>query len=217
MNKLKELETYISNNKTRAVEHCKQIFVLNKLSDEHIFYMAVFCLLVPAGNAKKTHQCVMKLQQLDYINRSIDDISLYSVLKPYIRFPRQKAVRLHSFKRISKGFIKILRKEFTLDSNEKLRQGLVDRVSGMGYKAASHFLRNLGVQDLAIIDTHILKYRPYFMPENLKEVLPTSQKNYLLLEKYFRLWAKELNLSVAHLDWLIWCKESGNDVTALDC
>ena len=45
-----------------------------------------------------------------------------------------------------------------IDSPMELREWLVKNVKGLGYKEASHFLRNIGKsEDLAILDRHILK------------------------------------------------------------
>lgn len=218
MDKLAELKKYIELNKDVAITHCQQVFDISQYNDEEIFYRVVFCLLVPAGSARKTDDCLVRLRQIDYMHQSIDELSLYNILRPYIRFPKQKTVRLHSFKRMAKGFISYLRKNYAEDNGPYLRQALVDRVAGMGFKAASHFLRNMGVTDLAIIDTHILKYRIYYMPRGKQDYMPSSPKKYLELEENFKVWAREeFGLTAAHLDWLIWCKESGNAVNALDC
>lgn len=54
-------------------------------------------------------------------------------------------------------------------------------------------------------------------PVDLQEYIAASPKKYMELEKYFKIWAQSMDLEPAYLDWLIWCKESGNSVTALDC
>jgi len=217
MGKLEALKQYVEQNREAAIKHCAETFRFDQYTDSDLFYRAVFCLLVPAGNAKRAEECLKQLQAIDYQNKPVDSISLYTMLRPYIRFPEQKAIRLHSFKKMSRGFIAYLRKNYGSVDGAYLRQALVQRVSGMGLKAASHFLRNMGVTDLAIIDTHILKYRVCFMPQYEQQCLPTSPANYLKLEEHFRVWAHEtFNLTVAQADWLIWCFESGNAVTDLN-
>ena len=54
-------------------------------------------------------------------------------------------------------------------SDQNKRGWLVVNVNGLGMKASSHFLRNLGNQSFAIIDTHILKYMGVDKPKNEKE------------------------------------------------
>lgn len=218
MGRLSELKEYVKEHREVGLNYCVEIFNLNRLSEEDVFYHIVFCLLVPAGNARKTDQAVQLLRKVDYLNTPIDDITLYSYLRPYVRFPRQKAVRLHSFKRMAKGFIKYLKQSMKsgIDSH-MLRDSLVNRVRGMGYKAASHFLRDIGILDLAIVDTHVLKYKPYFMPKDKQHYEPGNPKQYVEIEAYFSKWAAdEFDMAPAHLDWFLWCKESGNPITALE-
>lgn len=216
MVKTQELKTYVEKYREVGLKHCGEMFSLDDLDDTKLFYQIVFCLLTPAGNAKQTDKVIQKLHEIDYFNKAIDDITLYSCIRPYVRFPRQKAIRLHSFKRSAKNFIKGLRAVIGTQTNSfMLRDYLILRVKGFGYKAASHFLRNLGIQNLAIIDTHVLKYRSSFMPKDKQYYEPSSPKRYLEIEKYFTEWAiKEFNLSPAHLDWFLCNFESGNDITS---
>jgi N-glycosylase/DNA lyase len=79
----------------------------------------------------------------------------------------------------------------------------------MGYKEASHFLRNIGfADDLAILDRHILKNLKIF---GIIEEIPKSlsKKKYLEIEEKMRNLANEVNIPVSHLDLLFWSKETG--------
>lgn len=82
-------------------------------------------------------------------------------------------------------------------------------VKGMGYKEASHFLRNIGfADDLAILDRHILKNLKIF---GIIEEIPKSlsKKKYLEIEEKMRNLANEVNIPLSHLDLLFWSKETG--------
>lgn len=82
-------------------------------------------------------------------------------------------------------------------------------VKGMGYKEASHFLRNIGLaDDLAILDRHILKNLKIF---GIIEEIPKSlsKKKYLEIEEKMRNLANEVNIPLSHLDLLFWSKETG--------
>jgi N-glycosylase/DNA lyase len=79
----------------------------------------------------------------------------------------------------------------------------------MGYKEASHFLRNIGfADDLAILDRHILKNLKIF---GIIEEIPKSlsKKKYLEIEEKMRNLANEVNIPLSHLDLLFWSKETG--------
>jgi thermostable 8-oxoguanine DNA glycosylase len=78
-------------------------------------------------------------------------------------------------------------------------------------KAASHFLRNTGNDDLAIVDTHIIKFMASLEPEEEREEaevrfrkMATTIKGYETLEEHFEYIAYEAELSVAKLDALVW-------------
>ncbi|MCK4265146.1 hypothetical protein KAW80_02185 [Candidatus Babeliales bacterium] len=55
-------------------------------------------------------------------------------------------------------------------------------IKGIGYKEASHFLRNVGYNDVAIIDRHVLRF---LKREKLIQEIPktTTPKKYLAFEK----------------------------------
>ncbi|MGC9554861.1 MAG: N-glycosylase/DNA lyase, partial [Thermoplasmatota archaeon] len=88
------------------------------------------------------------------------------------------------------------------------REWLVKHVKGLGYKEASHFLRNVGYTDVAIIDRHILRvmYR-YGLIEKIPDSL--SRKRYLELERVLERVADHLGITLAELDLYLWYMETG--------
>jgi len=89
-----------------------------------------------------------------------------------------------------------------------LRAWLVAKVNGLGWKEASHFLRNIGHRNLAILDRHILR--------NLVRIrvirsLPTTltPSRYLAIERAFLLFADKFDIPMDELDLLFWSKETG--------
>ncbi len=83
------------------------------------------------------------------------------------------------------------------------REWLVKNIKGLGYKESSHFLRNTGAKDLAIVDRHILSV---MKENNLIRQKPNTvtKKIYFKLEKKLQSLAKQLNLSMAELDLYLW-------------
>ncbi|MFP4111717.1 MAG: N-glycosylase/DNA lyase [Candidatus Woesearchaeota archaeon] len=89
------------------------------------------------------------------------------------------------------------------------REWLVENIKGMGYKEASHFLRNVGYTDLAILDRHIIN----LMIENnlLKEKPKTlNKKSYPEIEKKLDVLANELKMNHAELDLYMWFMKGGD-------
>ncbi len=92
-------------------------------------------------------------------------------------------------------------------SDFEAREWLVKNIKGMGYKEASHFLRNVGYKNLAILDRHILN----LMAEDglIKKPKSLTRKNYLEIEGKFSKMAKSFNMSLSELDLYMWCIKTG--------
>jgi len=81
-------------------------------------------------------------------------------------------------------------------------------VKGLGYKEASHFLRNIGFPGYAILDKHILN--------SLREMgvistrmRSTTRAGYLAVEMKLEQFAKEIGIDMDHLDLLLWSRKTG--------
>lgn len=90
--------------------------------------------------------------------------------------------------------------------NEK-REWLVKNVKGLGYKEASHFLRNIGYENFAIIDFHILD----LLAKNklIEKPKAINKAKYLEIEKILKDIAKKARLNLAELDLYLWYLETG--------
>lgn len=89
----------------------------------------------------------------------------------------------------------------------ELREWIVKNVKGLGYKEASHFLRNIGFENLAVIDFHIIdmlvKHKTIKRPKTL------TKKKYLEIENVLKRISRKLGMSLAELDLYLWCAETG--------
>ncbi len=217
--KAEDLQDYIAKNYNVGLRHYKKAFVLDTKNPETIFYMFVFCLLVPGGKATQTRKAVCLLQDFHFYDKECTREAALSLIKSFVRFPEQKVDRLMEFKVMWPAFSSWLIKamEYRV-SAVKVRENIVNNVKGFGFKAASHALRNLGYTNLAVIDTHILKYAKYWYPEKPDAGYPTSKAGYLKMEEKFRHWAQgRFGLDPCILDWFIWSKESGNAIDSFEC
>ena len=119
------------------------------------------------------------------------------------RFYNKRAEFIVSARRYSR--IKDIITEFP--ETQQAREWLVENVYGIGWKEASHFLRNVGFDDVAILDRHILS----LLQENeiIKEAPKTlTRRRYLEIEGLFKDLARKVNLSPAELDLYMWCMKT---------
>jgi len=80
---------------------------------------------------------------------------------------------------------------------------------GLGYKEASHFLRNIGLgEELAILDRHILKNLALLGVIEEVKSSPTK-KAYLQIEKKMTKFSRQVGIPMGELDLLLWYKEAG--------
>ncbi|MCR4326970.1 MAG: N-glycosylase/DNA lyase [Nanoarchaeota archaeon] len=90
-----------------------------------------------------------------------------------------------------------------------LREWIVKNIKGLGMKESSHFLRNIGYKNLAIIDFHIIdllvKHSLIEKPKN-KSLTP---KKYIEIENVLRKISEESELSLGELDLYLWYMETG--------
>jgi len=121
------------------------------------------------------------------------------------RFPETRARYVVEARRFYRKLSQALKK---FQSSAEAREWLVENIKGFGYKEASHFLRNIGFKDVAIIDRHILR----FLQDKklIKEIPKTLGKNrYIRLEKLLTAIANKLDLTLGELDLYIWYTKTG--------
>lgn len=182
---------FSSENFKKAKEIISKVFRNNK-SNEEIFYDLCFCLLVTNSSFKAVRPVITKLWELDFYHRYIERDVLEPILRP-ARYYRMKTTYLILARRDFSSILNIIKSDM---SNQKKRDWLCSNVKGLGMKASSHFLRNLGAVDLAIVDTHIVKF--------LHVDMPSSRKQYLNIEERFLKAAETFGVKPVVLDAVVW-------------
>jgi N-glycosylase/DNA lyase len=81
-------------------------------------------------------------------------------------------------------------------------------IKGIGYKEASHFLRNVGFNGYAILDKHILRTLAELGVIDSSKP-PTTKKKYVAIEVRMREFASEIGIGVDELDLLLWSNKTG--------
>jgi len=171
-----------------------------KGSDE-LFKELCFCILTANFDAEKS---IRIQEEVDEGFLSLSEEELAETLRRLgHRYPRKRAEYIVEARKLKDSLNKIVG---SLDG-ESAREWLVKNVRGIGYKEASHFLRNVGYTDLAIIDYHILdllvKHRLIEKPRTM------TRRRYLEIESLLKRLADRLNVNLAELDLYLWYLETG--------
>ena len=207
--KVRSLQLLYQERKDAIQKRLSEFREVMKWSDEDVFGELAFCLLTPQSSAKVCWDAVTKLKQQTLLLKGTPT-DLQPTLTQ-VRFGDSKARYIVEARDMftKDGRIRIKPEIQRFYNPFELREWLVDNVKGLGYKEASHFLRNIGLgENFAILDRHILRNLASLgvIPE-----IPISitKKRYLEIEEKLRRFAVEIGIPMADLDLLFWSKETG--------
>ncbi|MBZ4682922.1 MAG: N-glycosylase/DNA lyase [Fusobacteriaceae bacterium] len=208
---IKELKNSYKNLKLdieKRLDEFKLIWLEG--NNEDIFVELAFCILTPQSKAKNAWQAITKLKETGLLfNGNEEEIVEYLNI---VRFKNTKAKNLVLLRETIKdenGIIIIKDILDRLESPIKMREWIVKNIRGIGYKEASHFLRNIGFGNkLAILDRHILKN---LVRLNVIEEIPKTltAKKYIKIEEKMKEFSKKVNIEMDHLDFVLWYQEAG--------
>ncbi len=178
-------------------------------TDRNLWEEMVFCFFTGGCSAK------MGLRSLEAVKPLLLDGTheqLFEALRGKHRYPFARA-----------GYIVASRDFLQADCNLKLREKLesfedalarrdwlakTKQIKGLGYKEASHYLRNIGFKGYAILDKHILRCLAELeILENPEP--PTNRKNYLQKEQKLKELSAELEINFDELDLVLWSMKTG--------
>lgn len=200
-NLIKEIKTLKKSKINITInKRLKEFKALGKQSKEEIFKELCFCTLTANYSAEGGIR----------IQRQVND--------GFICLPHKKLTE--QFKKLGYRFPNV-RSKYICSNRDKIdklysnlkkltekemREWIVKNIKGIGYKEASHFLRNIGYTNLAIIDFHIInllvKYNLIKKPKTL------NKKTYLEIENILKKLAKETETNLAELDLYLWYMET---------
>ena len=155
-----------------------------------------FCISTANSSALSGLKFQKSLEGLSLNDLSVEEIE---------RLMRESGVRFASRKaeyiKIAIDKFDVVERAVKLDDFSARRELL--KLKGLGMKESSHFLRNVGRKNLAIVDRHVLRW---LEGEGYKFKLP---KDYTKAEEVLRRIAKEKRLTLAELDLIIWFEMTG--------
>jgi N-glycosylase/DNA lyase len=178
-------------------------------SDERLWEELVFCIFTAGASAR------MGLRSIEAVRPLLDagaHAELAGVLNGVHRYPNSRS-----------GYIVVTREFLREDCRMRLRERLSSfrdplerrdwlarerRIKGLGYKEASHFLRNIGLSGYAILDKHILRSLHELGRLDSPQP-PSTRSRYLSTEEKLRRFADELEIDFDELDLVLWSMKTG--------
>lgn len=178
--------------------------------DKGIFIELAFCVLTPQSKALNAWSAITKLTENNLLfEGQAEEIAEYLNVVRFKNTKAQNLVKLREEMKNDKGEFITKQLFASMKDSFERREWIVKNVKGMGWKEASHFLRNVGFgDDLAILDRHILRnmQRLNIIEEIPKTITP---KAYLDMENRLRNYVKTIDIPMDEMDLLLWYKEAG--------
>ena len=166
----------------------------------------VYCLLTAYASAVMGQRCGDALCYNNVLLEGSEDDIRRVLVETGHRFPNKRSEFIYN----TRSLAPILKETIQgFDDCKEARKWLVENVKGLGWKEGSHYLRNIGYFDLAIIDRHILNNLREFglLDEDGRKGL--TRKRYLAIEELLDVVAERLQLEPGELDLYMWYRKTG--------
>ena len=201
--KIEDIVKSLKGRIGKSVENKLEEFEKNKnLSKDEKFIELCFCILVANSSMEKTFK-IWKEIKYDFLRLPKEKLSQKLKELGYRFYNKRVEYIVEARKKID-----LLEEILKINDEFEVRNKLVENFKGIGWKEASHFLRNLGYKNFAIIDRHVLRALKQFeVIENIPKSL--SKKVYLDIENKLRSLAEAVKISLAELDFYLFYINSG--------
>ena len=178
-------------------------------TDERLWEEMVFCFFTGGCSARMGLRSVEAVRPILLTGNSHE---LSQALRGRHRYPNARAgyiVASREFLQAHCG-LRLRKKLESFDNDLERRDWLVKEkgIKGLGYKEASHYLRNIGLKGYAILDKHILR--------SLAELKiiddpkpPATRLKYLTIEEKLKDLAKLTKIDFDELDLVLWSMKTG--------
>ena len=159
------------------------------------------CFCITTANCS-AERCIEIQQKLKHKLKKLDAKQMQKELKRLgYRYHNRAPYLVEACK--NKELVKAIEEKQEFE----LREWLAKNIKGLGFKEASHFMRNIGYKDVAIIDFHIIDLLERY---NILERPKTMTKaRYMEIEQRLREIARKAKLNLAELDLYLWYIETG--------
>lgn len=207
------LDAILENARLRADEIKKVLgefaLIRQEASNQRFWEELVFCIFTAGASAR------MGLNSVDAVRDLIADAdqeTLFRALHGKHRYPFARAGYIVATRDFLKGDcqMQIVQRLESFSDDIARRDWLAKErgIKGLGYKEASHYLRNIGFRGYAILDKHILR--------SLYEIgvldsfePPSNRRKYLAIEVRMREFADEIGIDFDELDLVLWSMKTG--------
>lgn len=178
-------------------------------SDERLWEEMVYCFFTGGCSAKMGLRSVEAVRS--HLMRGAHDDVMNALVGRH-RYPRARAgyvIASREFLQADCG-LRLRERISAFDDPIALRDWLAREkgIKGLGYKEASHYLRNIGLRGYAILDKHILRSMAELgLIDEPKP--PSTRARYLATELKLKEFSENVGIDFDELDLVLWSMRTG--------
>ena len=176
--------------------------------DEKIFEELAFCILTSAVGPKVGLRSIAAIKD---ILRDGSAEEMAERLEGIHKYPEKSGFIVHTRDYLKKEYgFKLTELIRSFDDRKSLRDffALNKDIKGLGYTQASHFFRNIGYTDYAILDKNVARML-HEIGVTDSEKPPSTGKKYVEAEERMKALSDEMGISLVELDMLLWSFKTG--------
>lgn len=191
----------------KVVKQRMKEFQVTRSEDSYRWFEElVFCILTAYSSAEAGLRCVDALKEKGHIFHGSNGMVRKTLEEVGHRFARKRAEYIVLAR---KGSRELKQNVLRMGNTVAAREWLVKRFKGIGWKEGSHFLRNVGFLDVAILDRHVLRVMSEYGLVK-EEARSLSKKKYLEYENILRKVSSQLRMPLGELDLYLWYMKTGS-------
>jgi N-glycosylase/DNA lyase len=180
-------------------------------SDSRLWEEMVYCIFTAGASAK------MGLRSVEAVRPFLEKGQRQAMTRALV------AAGAHRFPNARPAYVVITRDYLQSSFSMRLRERLNSfsdpfqrrdwlatepRIKGLGFKEASHYLRNIGFKGYSILDKHIVRCLAELRVID-SPTPPTNRQRYLETESRMRQFAGEVGIDFDELDLVLWSIKTG--------
>lgn len=178
-------------------------------TDERFFEELAFCILTAGASAR------MGLRSVERVRPVLIEGSRRGIQRALTRshrFPRTRGAFVYETREYLRAWYGLRMRDLlsSFEDPDQLRDffALNPGIRGLGYKEASHFLRNVGFRGYAILDKHVLsRLAELGVIESSRP--PSTKRRYLESESRMKSFCAAIGIDFDEMDLLLWYTKTG--------
>jgi N-glycosylase/DNA lyase len=206
------IEKIVNNHRLRKSDIQEKLKEFNDIwqsgNDEKLWEEMVFCFFTGGCSAKMGLRSIEKVRDI-LLTGTHEELA--NALSGTHRYPFARSRYIVASRTFLQADCEMrLRKKLESFNHTERRDWLVKTkdIKGLGYKEASHYLRNIGFKGYAILDKHILRCLAELkLIDDPKP--PNTRLKYLNIEEKLKTLAEITKIDFDELDLVLWSLKTG--------